>query len=50
MTAASTPAGVGAFCLRGRVGPHLSALVDWVDSKFVELAIKARAHELPCPP
>jgi seryl-tRNA synthetase len=32
------------------LGPHMSALVDWVDSKVVELAIKARAHELPVPP
>ena len=31
------------------LGPHMSALVDWVDSKVVELAIKARAHELPVP-
>ena len=31
------------------LGPHMLALVDWVDSKFVELAIKARAQELPVP-
>jgi len=31
------------------LGPHMSALVDWVDSRVVELAIKARAHELPVP-
>jgi hypothetical protein len=31
------------------LGPHMSALVDWVDSKIVELAIKAGAHELPVP-
>jgi seryl-tRNA synthetase len=31
------------------LGHHMSALVDWVDSKVVELAIKARAHELPVP-
>ena len=31
------------------LGPHMSALVDWVDSKVVELAIKARARELPVP-
>jgi seryl-tRNA synthetase len=31
------------------LGPHMSALVGWVDSKIVELAIKARAHELPVP-
>ena len=31
------------------LGPHMSALVDWVDSKIVELAIKARANELPVP-
>ena len=31
------------------LGPRMSALVDWVDSKVVELAIKARAHELRVP-
>jgi seryl-tRNA synthetase len=31
------------------LGPHMSALVDWVDSKVVELAIKAGAHEFPVP-
>jgi hypothetical protein len=31
------------------LGPHMLALLGWVDSKFVELAIKARAHELPVP-
>ncbi|WP_348263947.1 hypothetical protein P8935_05300 [Telmatobacter sp. DSM 110680] len=31
------------------LGPHMSALIDWVDSKIVELAIKARANELPVP-
>ena len=25
------------------LGPHMLALIDWVDSKFVELASKARA-------
>jgi seryl-tRNA synthetase len=31
------------------LGPRMLALVDWLDSKFVELAIKARAHALPVP-
>jgi seryl-tRNA synthetase len=31
------------------LGPHMLALIDWVDSKFVELASKARAHALPVP-
>lgn len=31
------------------LGPHMSALVDWVDSKVVELAIKTRAVELTVP-
>src|SRR5215471_4383637 len=38
------PCGCGAV-----LGPHMSALVDWVDSKVVEFAIKERAHHLPVP-
>jgi seryl-tRNA synthetase len=32
------------------LGSHMSALVDWVDSKVVELAMRAGAHRLPVPP
>jgi seryl-tRNA synthetase len=31
------------------LGPRMLALVDWVDSKVVEFAIKAGANELPVP-
>lgn len=31
------------------LGPHMSALAAWVDSKFLEFAIQAGAQELPVP-
>jgi hypothetical protein len=31
------------------LGPHMLALVDWVDSKVVEFALQAGASELPVP-
>ena len=32
------------------LGPRMSALVDWIDSRFVGFAIKTGAQELPVPP
>jgi len=32
------------------LGPRMSALVHWIDSKFVEFAIRAGARELAVPP
>jgi seryl-tRNA synthetase len=31
------------------LGPRMSAVVDWIDSRFVSFAIKAGARELPVP-
>jgi seryl-tRNA synthetase len=31
------------------LGPHMLALIDWVDSQVVEFALKAGASELPVP-
>jgi seryl-tRNA synthetase len=33
-----------------RLGPRMSALVDWLDARFVALALEAGAHPLPVPP